>query len=119
MGLPAAAAAVDFWRTSARTRRILASAVRVTALILQSAFLGRVNQHGQAICTACVSLAESKREVTGGFYGAGRSRGRCRWDAIAPEEERWQLAPPLANPAHLRTRPGAVSRPNFTHGLPD
>ena len=33
MGLPAAAAAVDFWRTSARTRRILASAVRVTALM--------------------------------------------------------------------------------------
>ena len=89
MGLPAAAAAVDFWRTSARTRRILASAVRVTALILQNAFLGRVNQHGQAICTACVSLAESKREVTGDFYGAGRSRGRCRSDAIARKKEPW------------------------------
>ena len=86
MGLPAAAAAVDFWRTSARTRRILASAVRVTALILQSAFLGRVNQHGQAICTACVSLAESKREVTGGFYGAARSRGTRRSDAIAQKK---------------------------------
>ena len=78
MGLPAAAAAVDFWRTSARTRRILASAVRVTALILQSAFLGRVNQHGQAICTACVSLAESKREVTG--------RLLRRW------EESWEVS---------------------------
>ena len=34
MGFPAAAAAVDLLRTNARTRRILASAVRVTALML-------------------------------------------------------------------------------------
>ena len=36
MGLPAAAAAVDLERTNARTRRILASAVRVTALMLHA-----------------------------------------------------------------------------------
>ncbi len=36
MGFPAAAAAVDLLRTSARTRRILASAVRVTALMLHA-----------------------------------------------------------------------------------
>ena len=39
MGLPAAAAAVDFWRTSARTRRKRASAVRVTALMFAIGFL--------------------------------------------------------------------------------
>ena len=50
MGFPAAAAAVDLERTNARTRRIRASAVRVTALMLHA------EAFPQAFLQRCVPL---------------------------------------------------------------
>ena len=37
----------------------------------------------------------------------------------SPEEGAVVTCTPTENPATVRTSPGAVSRPNLTHGLPD